>query len=61
MIIAGENYFMISPHQYKEMELGHYAKVLVDLHLENPKKFDAKTVLDRLINEYEKRKFEEKN
>jgi hypothetical protein len=35
-------------------EIGLQAKVLVELHLEKPKEFNAETVLNELINVYEK-------
>jgi hypothetical protein len=38
----------------KRLELGERAKVLLDLHLENPKKYDSEFVLNYLLNQYEK-------
>ncbi|MGF2617768.1 hypothetical protein ACQUWN_19495 [Rossellomorea aquimaris] len=49
---------MLSDSDKKELEMGHWARVLVDLHLEKPKKFDAETVLNELCKHYEKIGFE---
>lgn len=40
--------------QEKRYELGYRAKVLLDLHLENPKEFNAEFVLNKLFELYEK-------
>lgn len=38
----------------KYRELGFNAKVLLDLHLENPSKWDAEKILENLFKQYEK-------
>lgn len=45
----------------KRLELGSKAKVLLDLYLENPKKYNAEFVVEQLLNEYEKQGFERDN
>lgn len=42
----------------KRLELGSKAKVLLDLYLENPKKYNSEFVIEQLLNEYEKQGFE---
>lgn len=37
----------------KTYDLGVSAKALVELHLENPKQFNAETVLNHLCNRYD--------
>jgi hypothetical protein len=52
-----KNYPM-SEYDLKVFELGKRAKVLLDLHIENPKRFNADAILDHLFMEYEKHKFD---
>lgn len=33
---------MLTEYEKKQLELGHWAKVLVDLHIEKPEKFSDK-------------------
>lgn len=40
--------------------LGERAKVLLDLHLESPKKFTAEMILEELFKEYERQGFTNK-
>ena len=35
-------------------EFGQIAKVLLDLHLEDPKKYDQSFILEKLFSNYEK-------
>lgn len=59
--MKGGEYMKIYPmddDRIKRLELGSKAKVLLDLYLENPKKFHAEFVLEQLLNEYEKQGFE---
>jgi diphthamide biosynthesis methyltransferase len=37
----------------KHEEIGLHATILIDLHLNNPKNFTRKIVMDRLIEKYE--------
>lgn len=39
--------------QEKRLELGNRAKILLDLHLDNPKDFSSDFILDKLIELYE--------
>ena len=55
--LKGGEYMKIYPmddDRIKRLELGSKAKVLLDLYLENPKKFHAEFVLEQLLKEYEK-------
>ena len=38
----------------KHQKLGLTAKVLMELHLKDPKRFNAEHILDQLRNEYER-------
>ena len=38
----------------KYQVLGHNTKVLIDLHLQDPKSYHAALILDLLVKEYEK-------
>jgi L-rhamnose isomerase len=42
----------ISEAGLKKQELGELAMVLIDLHLEEPKKFNAELILQKLIDKY---------
>lgn len=44
----------MSEGSLKRLALGELAKVLIDLHLENPKQYDAEFILDKLVSEYSK-------
>ncbi len=39
---------------YELRDLGEKAKVLIDLHFENPEKFSKEKVFDLIADEYEK-------
>jgi hypothetical protein len=44
---------MIMGYTEKLNDIGMRAKVLMDLHLENPKEFNAERILDEIMNLYE--------
>jgi hypothetical protein len=50
--------YPVSEEGLKKSELGELAKVLIDLHLEDPKKFDAEMILTKLVDKYSALGFE---
>ncbi|MBT2723066.1 hypothetical protein [Bacillus sp. ISL-46] len=42
----------------KRLQFGEWAKVLVDMHLENPKQYPKDFILEQLLNKYENLEFD---
>jgi hypothetical protein len=49
--------WLMTDDEFKELDLGKRAKILIDLHLENPEKFSKEFILDQLFKQYEKQGF----
>lgn len=47
------------PHAEKINRMGHTATALLQLHLENPKEWDAATIVSKLFTEFENMELEE--
>lgn len=50
--------YPMSDGDLKRLEIGYRAKVLLDLHLEDPKGYPAEFILNSLFKEYEKQGFD---
>lgn len=49
----------MSEHESRLLEMGKAATALLQLHLKDPKKFDAFEITDRLFNKFEELELEE--
>jgi hypothetical protein len=56
--LKGEITMPISEEGLKKLDLGELARVLIDLHLEDPKKFNSEMILTKLVDKYSALGFE---
>lgn len=49
--------WMMTDENLKEHDLGQRTKILIELHLQYPKKFSKEFILNQIFNAYEKQNF----